>query len=389
MNQGKYVFSQIMELISYRKFQTLVNRYSGEYKVKDFSCWKQFLCMAFGQLTHRESLSDTIMCLKANAGKMYHLGVGEVVAKSTLTKANENRSYLIYQELAMLLIREAKQLYLTDDELEVSLKGNVFAIDATTIDLCLSTFYWATFRSTKGGIKLHTQIDLKTSIPEFILFSTASVHDVNVLDVISFEANSFYVMDRGYVDYKRLYKIHLCGAFFVTRAKDNMNYRRLYSRQKDKGAAVIYDQIIMQNNFYASKDYPEKMRRIKFKDAETGKVLVFLTNNFSLTANEIAQLYKHRWKIELFFKWIKQHLKIKSFWGHSENAVKTQVWIAVSVYVLVAIAKKRFMLKQSLYEILQIISISIFEKIPINQLFQETQLQYFKELNHNQLKMFD
>lgn len=389
MHEGKYVFSQIMELISYKKFQTLVNRHSGEYKVKDFSCWKQFLCMAFGQLTHRESLSDTIMCLKANAGKMYHLGIGEVVAKSTLTKANENRSYLIYQELAMSLIKEAKQLYLGDDNLEISLKGNVFAIDATTIDLCLSTFYWAAFRSTKGGIKLHTQIDLKTSIPEFILFSNASVHDVNVLDVIPFEANSFYIMDRGYVDYKRLYRIHLCGAFFVTRAKDNMNYRRLYSHQKDKDAGVIYDQTIMQNNFYASRDYPEKMRRIKFKDAETGKVLIFLTNNFNLTANEIAQLYKHRWKIELFFKWIKQHLKIKSFWGHSENAVKTQVWIAVSVYVLVAIAKKKFMLKQSLYEILQIISISIFEKMPINQLFQETQLQYFKEQNHNQLKMFD
>jgi len=389
MNEGKYVFSQIMDLISYKKFQTLVNRYCGEYKVKDFSCWKQFLCMAFGQLTHRESISDTMMCLKANAGKMYHLGIGEVVAKSTLTKANENRSYLIYQELAMSLITEAKQLYLSNDDLEVSLKGNVFAIDATTIDLCLSTFYWATFRSTKGGIKLHTQIDLKTSIPEFILFSTASVHDVNVLDVIPFEANSFYVMDRGYVDYKRLYKIHLCGAFFVTRAKDNMNYRRLYSRPKDKSAGIIYDQIIMMNNFYASRDYPQRMRRIKFKDAETGKVLVFLTNNFNLTANEVAQLYKHRWKIELFFKWIKQHLKIKSFWGHSENAVKTQVWIAVSVYVLVAIAKKRFMLKQSLYEILQIISISIFEKMPINQLFQETQLQYFKEQNHNQLRMFD
>jgi hypothetical protein len=389
MNEGKYVFSQIMELISYKKFQTLVNRHSGEYKVKDFSCWKQFLCMAFGQLTHRESLSDTIMCLKANAGKMYHLGIGEVVAKSTLTKANENRSYLIYQELAMSLIKEAKQLYLGDDNLEISLKGNVFAIDATTIDLCLSTFYWAAFRSTKGGIKLHTQIDLKTSIPEFILFSNASVHDVNVLDAIPFEANSFYIMDRGYVDYKRLYRIHLCGAFFVTRAKDNMNYRRLYSRQKDREAGVIYDQTIMQNNFYASRDYPEKMRRIKFKDAETGKVLIFLTNNFNLTANEIAQLYKHRWKIELFFKWIKQHLKVKSFWGHSENAVKTQVWIAVSVYVLVAIAKKRFMLKQSLYEILQIISIPIFEKMPINQLFQETQLQYFKEQNHNQLKMFD
>ena len=389
MNQGKYVFSQLIGLISYKQFQTLVTRHKGEYKVKDFSCWKQFLCMAFGQLTHRESLSDTLMCLKANTHKLYHLGIGELVAKSTLTRANENRSCLIYQDFAMLLIKEAKQLYLGDDGLEVQLKNNVFAIDATTIDLCLSTFCWATFRSTKGGIKLHTQLDLKTSIPEFILFSTASVHDVNVLDVISFEANSFYIMDRGYVDYQRLYRIHLCNAFFVTRAKDNMNYRRLYSHPADKTNGVIYDQTIMLNGYYAAKDYPGKIRRIKFYDEQTGKILIFLTNNFHLAATEIAQLYKHRWKIELFFKWIKQHLKIKSFWGHSENAVKTQVWIAVSVYVLVAIAKKKFMLQQSLYEILQVLSISIFERMPVNQLFQQTQLQYFKEQNHNQLNMFD
>ena len=389
MNSGKYVFSQIMGLVSSTSFQTIVNRHFGDYKVREFSCWKQFLCMAFGQLTHRESISDTVLCLKANANKMYHLGFGHVVAVSTITRANEGRSFQIYEDLCMLLIKEAKQLYLLDDNLEVSLKGNVFAIDATTIDLCLSAFYWATFRSTKGGIKLHTQIDLKTSIPEFILFSTASVHDVNVLDVIHFEANSFYVMDRGYLDYKRLYKIHTSEAFFVTRAKDNMNYRRLYSHPKDIAAGVIYDQTIKVNNYYASKDYPEKMRRIKFKDDDTGKILIFLTNNFHLKAKEIAQLYKHRWKIELFFKWIKQHLKIKSFWGLTENAVKTQVWIAVSVYVLVAIAKKRFMLQQSLYEILQVLSISIFEKMPINQLFQQTQLQYFKEQKDNQLKMFD
>jgi hypothetical protein len=389
MNQGKYVFSQIMELISYKRFQTLVNRHSGDYKVRDFSCWKQFLCMAFGQLTHRESISDTMMCLKANASKMYHFGIGEVVSLSTVTRANESRSYQIYEDLAMLLIKEAKQLYFEDDGLEVSLKNNVFAIDATTIDLCLSTFYWATFRSTKSGIKLHAQLNLKTAIPEFILFSNADVHDVNALDFIQFDANSFYIMDRGYVDYKRLYKIHSCEAFFVTRAKDNMNYRRLYSHPKDRNSGVIYDQTIVLNNYYAAKDYSEKMRRIKFKDAESGKVLIFLTNNFHLKATEIAQLYKHRWKIELFFKWIKQHLKIKSFWGHSENAVKTQVWIAVSVYVLVAIAKKKFMLKQSLYEILQILSISILEKMPINQLFQQTQLQYFKEQNYNQLTIFD
>ncbi len=389
MNGGKYVFSQIMDLVSSTSFQTLVTRHKGAYKVKEFSCWKQFLCMAFGQITHRESLSDTLLCLKANAHKLYHLGIGELVATSTLTRANENRSYHIYEELAMLLIKQAKQLYLGNNDLELQLKNNVFAIDATTIDLCLSTFYWATFRSTKGGIKLHTQLDLKTSIPEFILFSTASVHDINVLDVISFEANSFYIMDRGYVDYKRLYKIHQCDAFFVTRTKDNMNYRRLYSHTVDKTKGVFCDQTIMLNGYYAAKDYPGKMRRIKFYDEETGKVLIFLTNNFRLTALEITQLYKHRWKIELFFKWIKQHLKIKSFWGHSENAVKTQVWIAVSVYVLVAIAKKKFMLQQSLYEILQILSISIFERMPINQLFQQTQLQYFKEQNHNQLNMFD
>ena len=389
MNSGKYVFSQIMSLVSSTSFQTIVNRHFGDFKVKEFSCWKQFLCMAFGQLTHRESISDTVLCLKANANKMYHLGIAEVVAVSTITRANENRSFQIYEDLAMLLIKEAKQLYALDDDLEVSLKGNVFAIDATTIDLCLSAFCWATFRSTKSGIKLHTQLDLKTSIPEFILFSNASVHDVNVLDVIHFEPESFYIMDRGYVDYKRLYKIHKCGAFFVTRAKDNMNYRRIYSHPNDIAAGVLYDQSIMLNNHYASKDYPEKMRRIKYRDAQTGKILIFLTDHFHLKATEIAQLYKHRWKIELFFKWIKQHLKIKSFWGQSENAVKTQVWIAVAVYVLVAIAKKRFMLKQSLYEILQILSISIFERMPINQLFQQTQLQYFKEQKDNQLKMFD
>ncbi len=389
MNQGKYVFSQLIELVSAKSFQTIVNRHSGEYKVKEFSCWKQFLCMAFGQLTHRESLSDTLLCLKANTNKLYHLGIGDLVAKSTLSKANENRSFQIYEDLAMLLIQEAKQLYISDSDLEVHLKNNVFAIDATTIDLCLSTFYWATFRSTKGGIKLHTQLDLKTSIPTFILITNALLHDVNALDYITFEANSFYVMDRGYVDYRRLYHIHQCQAFYVTRAKDKMNYRRLYSHKVDKSKGVLCDQTIMLNGYYAAKDYPEKIRRIKFYDEETGKVLIFLTNNFQLKATEIAQLYKHRWKIELFFKWIKQHLKIKSFWGHSENAVKTQVWIAVSVYVLVAIAKKKYRIENSLYEILQILSISIFEKTPMNQLFQQTQLQYFKEQNLNQLKMWD
>lgn len=389
MNSGKYIFSQIMGLVSSTSFQTIVNRHSGDYKVKEFTCWKQFLCMAFGQLTHRESMRDTMLCLKANASKTYHLGIGKVVFLSTITRANESRSYRIYEDLAMLLIKEAKQLYVEDDTLEVSLKSNVFAIDATTIDLCLSTFYWATFRSTKAGIKLHTQLDLKTAIPEFILFSNADVHDVNVLDYIQFEANSFYVMDRGYIDYKRLYKVHACDAFFVTRAKDNMNFRRLYSHAVDKSKGVLCDQTIMLNNYYSAKDYPEKIRRIKFRDLETDKTLIFLTNNFHLKATEVAQLYKHRWKIELFFKWIKQHLKIKSFWGQSENAVKTQVWIAISVYVLVAIAKKKFKLEQSLYEILQILSISILDKTPINQLFKQMQLQYFKDQNYKQLSLFD
>jgi Domain of unknown function (DUF4372)/Transposase DDE domain len=389
MNQGKYVFSQIMALISHKQFQSIVDRHFGDYRVRDFSCWKQFLCMAFGQLTHRESMSDTILCLKANANKMYHLGIGEVVSLSTITRANENRSYQIYEELAMMLIKEANQLCIKDNYLEIEFEGNVFALDATTIDLCLSTFYWASFRKAKGGIKLHTQLDLKTSIPQFILFSNASMHDVNLLDTLNFESNSFYIMDRGYIDYQRFYKINQCNAFFVTRAKDNMSYRRLYSNKKDKSSGVIFDQIIKLNNYYASKDYPEKMRMIKYQDSITEKELIFLTNNFNLKANEISQLYKNRWDIELFFKWIKQHLKIKSFWGHSENAVKTQIWIAVSTYALVVIAKKKFNLENTLYEILQILSISIFEKTQVNQLFQQTQLQYFKEQDSNQLNMFD
>lgn len=389
MNQGKYVFSQIIGLLSYKKFQTIVNRHSGDYKVRDFNCWKQFLCMSFGQLTHRESISDTMLCLRANSAKMYHIGIGEVVAVSTITRANENRSFKIYEELAMMLIGEAKKLYANEKDLEIPTNSNVFAIDATTIDLCLSTYYWATFRSTKAGIKLHTLIDLKTAIPEFILFSNASVHDVNALDLIKFESNSFYVMDRGYVDYKRLYRIHTSKSYFVTRAKDNMNYRRVSSFPKNKDEGVIYDQSILLNGFYAGQDYPVKMRRIKYLDVESGKVFIFLTNNFELAATDIAKLYRYRWLIELFFKWIKQHLKVKSFWGQSENAVKTQIWVAICVYTLVAIAKKKFLLNHSLYEILQVLSISIFEKVPINQLFQETQLQYFKEQDDNQLKMFD
>jgi Domain of unknown function (DUF4372)/Transposase DDE domain len=389
MNQGKFLFSQLISLISPRSFHTCVKRYKGDYKAKHFSCWKQFLYMAFGQLTHRESLSDTIMCLSANEQKLYHLGIGTAIAKSTLSKANENRDWRIYADLAMLLISEAKKLYSNDSELEVSLSNNVFAIDATTIDLCLSVFCWAKFRTTKGGIKIHTQLDLKTAIPDFIHITPAAVHEVNVLDIITYLPDSFYVLDRGYTDFRRLYHIHQANAFFIIRAKDNLNFSRISSTKPDKHNGILCDQIIRLNNYYASKDYPERLRRIKFYDSDNNRVLIFITNNFELKAVDIAQLYKHRWKIELFFKWIKQHLKIKSFWGRTENAVKTQIWIAVGIYVLVAIAKKKFKLKQSLYEILQVISIGIFDKTPIHQLFSNSIQQNFKELNHNQLNMFD
>lgn len=389
MNQGKYVFSQIMSLISHTSFNSCVKRYKGDHKTKHFNCWHQFLCMAFGQLTHRESLSDTILCLSANSQKLYHIGIGNVIAKSTLSKANENRSCRIYQDMAMVLIKEAQRLYVGDSDLEVEIKKHVFAIDATTIDVCLSAFWWAKFRSTKGGIKMHTQLDLKTAIPEFIHITTASVHEVNVMDLITYLPECFYVVDRGYTDFQRLFRIHQSNAFFIIRAKDNLRFSRVSSLPVDKNKGMLCDQRIILSNFYASKDYPEQLRRIKFFDEETQKTLVFLTNNFDLPATDIAQLYKHRWKIELFFKWIKQHLKIKSFWGRTENAVKTQIWTAVCVYVLVAIAKKKFKLKQSLYEILQVISVCPFDKTPITKLFNNSKPQNFKELNHNQLILFE
>lgn len=388
MNQGKYVFSQLMELVSHKAFNSCVERYKGDFKSKQFSCWKQFLCMAFGQLTHRESLSDTIVCLRANVGKLYHLGIGRAITKSTLSNANAGRDYRIFSEIAMILIEEAKSLYLNESDLELDLKNNVFAIDATVIDVCLSAFSWAKFRKTKGGVKVHVQLDLKTAIPEFIQITSASIHEVNILDNITFQPDSFYVVDRGYTDFDRLYKIHKAKAFFIIRAKDNLNFSRVSSIPTNKKTGVLCDQTIRLNGFYAQKDFPVRMRRIKFYDAENDRVLIFLSNNFELKATEIAQLYKHRWKIELFFKWIKQHLKIKSFWGRSENAVKIQIWIAISAYVLVAIAKKKLQLKQSLYEILQVVSICIFDKVPLHELFTKPLQQNFKELNDNQLKMF-
>jgi hypothetical protein len=389
MNQGKYVFAQIFDFISHNDFNKCVETYDGDYRTRHFSCWKQFLCMAFGQLTHRESLSDTILCIKANAKKLYHLGIGNTITKSTLSKANENRNWHIYQDFALLLIAKAKTLYVNDSQLDIDIKNNVFAIDSTTIDLCLSLYPWAKFRKRKAAIKLHTMLDAKTSIPEFIHISDGKMHDVNVLDIIEFSVNSIYVMDRGYLDFSRLFRVHKAEAFFITRTKKGFDFERLYSAKVDKGKGIKCDQTIKLLGFYTSMDYPEKLRRIKFYDKETDKVLIFLTNNFELTANEIAMLYKNRWLIELFFKWIKQHLKIKSFWGESPNAVKTQIWIAISVYVIVLILKKRLRIEQSIYEILQILSINILDKEPIVQLFNNSDLQNFKELNYNQLKLFD
>jgi hypothetical protein len=389
MNQGAYLFSQLTSIISPTSFRTCVKRYNGDYKTKHFTCGKQYLCMVFGQLTHRESLSDTILCLKANSNKLYHIGIGEAIAKSTLSTANENRDWRIFSDFAWVLIKEAKQLYVAEKDLELSIDNPVFAIDASTIDMCLSLFQWANFRSTKAGIKLHVQLDLRSAIPEFIQITPAAIHEVNILDTISYQIDSFYILDRGYIDYKRLHRIHTSKAFFVIRAKDNLNFKCVKSNKKNKSLGILADQLIMVQGFYASQNYPDKIRRIKFYDQEHDRVLVFLTNNVDLDATEIAKLYKHRWKIELFFKWIKQNLKIKSFWGTSENAVKVQIWIAISVYMLVAIAKKRFNLKQSLYEILQVISISVLDKVPIRELFSNPIQQNFKELNHNQLNIFD
>jgi len=389
MNQGIYLFSQLISIVSPTSFRTCVNRYNGDYKTKHFNCWRQYLCMLFGQLTHRESLSDTILCLKANSNKLYHIGIGEVIAKSTLSTANENRDWRIFSDFAWILIKEAQQLYADEKDLELSIDNPVFAIDASTIDMCLSLFQWANFRSTKAGIKLHVQLDLRSAIPEFIQITPAAIHEVNILDTISYQIDSFYILDRGYIDFKRLYRIHFSKAFFVIRAKDNLNFKCVKSNKKNKASGIFADQLIIVLGFYASKDYPDKIRRIKFYDEEHDRILVFLTNNFELDANEIAKLYKHRWKIEFFFKWIKQNLKIKTFWGTSENAVRVQIWIAISAYIIVAIAKKKFNLKQSLYEILQVISVSVFDKMSIKDLFANPIQQNFKELNPNQLNIFE
>jgi hypothetical protein len=345
--------------------------------------------MAFGQLTHRESLSDTIICLAANKEKLYHLGIGRYIAKSTLSKANENRDWRIYSDFAMLLIAQAKKLYANDSLIEVDVKQNVFAIDASVIDLCLSIFPWATFRETKAALKIHAQLNLKNNLPEIVIITAAIVSDLAALDHFHFEKNSIYVFDRGYIDYSMLYRIDGVEAFFIIRTKERMRFVRKKSNPVNKSEGVRVDQKVIIKNPDPRKRYPKPFRRIVYVDIDQGKKFEFLTNNFELPAKDIAQLYKHRWMIELFFKWIKQHLKIKSYWGYTENAVRSQIWIAISVYVLVAIVKKQLRLKQSLYEILQILSINIFDKTPINQLFEKTEQQNFKEQNNNQLIMFD
>src|SRR3989338_4374254 len=387
MYSGKIIFSQVMDHLPMKEFRRCVDRYQGHHKVQSFSCLDQFLSMAFAQLTYRESLRDIEACLRAQQMKLYHMGIRSDVSRSALAYANETRDWKIYADFAQVLIGIARSLYEKDD-FGVELKETVYALDSTTIDLCLSVFPWAHFRKTKAAIKLHTLLDLRGSIPAFISITDGKVHDVNILDEILPEAGSFYVMDRGYLDFTRLYLMAQCLAFFVTRSKSNFGFRRLYSHPIEKTTGVQCDQTIALTGFYSAKDYPDKMRRIRYFDSKTEKDLTFLTNNFLLPSLTIAQLYKCRWQVELFFKWIKQHLRIKRFFGTSENAVKTQVWIAVSIYVLVAIMKKRLKIEESLYTILQILSVTAFEKMPILQALEGGRYRVQEGNMDNQLNLF-
>lgn len=389
MNQGVTVFSQICSLVSKYEFNKCVQRYNGNYKVQRFTCWEQFLVMSFAQLTYRESLRDIEVCLNAVGSKLYHSGIKSKVAKSTLADANEKRDWRIYADFGQLLMQEARALYADDEEFKMSLKSMVYAFDSTTIDLCLKLFPWAKFRRRKAAVKMHTLLDIRGSIPVQVEITTGAVHDVNMLDALAFEAGAFYILDRGYVDYRRLYQIEAAKSFFVTRAKDNFSFQRLYSKPVNKSKGLICDQVISLKGFYAGKDYPAKLRRIKYYDAESDCRLIFLTNNFNLAAFTIAQLYKQRWKVELFFKWLKQHLRIKAFYGTSPNAVNTQIWIALCIYLLVCIMKKKMRLDQSIYTILQILSISLFDKSPVKQLFQTYQNEKSNNLTCNQLILFE
>ena len=388
MYQGRTVFSQILDFLPMHKFRQCVNRYNGNKGVRTFTCLDQFMCMAFAQLTYRESLRDIECCLRAMKEKIYHMGISGNISRSTLADANEKRDWRIYSDFALQLIDQARQLYAGED-FGLELKETVYALDASTIDLCLSVFPWASFRTTKAGIKLHTLLDLRGNIPSFIDITDAKVHDVNILDKLIPEPGSIYVMDRAYLDFERLYKVHQCSAYFVIRKKTNTSFRRLYSNKIEKSTGVRCDQIILLSGFHSKKTYPEKLRRVKYFDIETERSLNFFTNQFSFPALTIAELYRCRWQVEIFFKWIKQHLRIKAFYGTAENAVKTQIWIAISVYVLVAIMKKRMQIDLSLYTILQILSITLFEKKPILQVF--TTSEYKKQITsgHIQLNLFD
>ena len=366
MYSGKILFAQVMDFLPWKTFHRIVSRYGGDQRVRTLSCSEQFRVMAFAQLTYRESLRDIETCLSAQAAKLYHMGIRQPVPRSTLADANESRNWRIYADFAQMLIAQARKLY-ANESLGVELSDTVYALDATTIDLCLSMFPWAPFRTTKAAVKLHTLLDLRGAIPSFIHISDGKMHDVNILDLLVPEPGAFYVMDRGYLDFERLCTLHRAGSFFVTRAKSNMTAHRIYSAPTDRTSGVICDQTIALNGHYTKRHYPDHLRRIRFKDAKTDKTLVFLTNQTLLPALTICALYKCRWQVELFFKWIKQHLRIKRFYGTSENAVKSQIWIAVSVYVLVAIIKKRLKLDASLYTLLQILSVTIFEKTTIQQ----------------------
>jgi len=386
MHSGKLVFAQVMGFAPWHTFRRLVAKYKGNFNVRTFSCVDQFLCMAFAQLTYRESLRDVEACLRAQPTKLYHLGIHGKVSRSALADANESRDWRIYCEFAQALIRIARRLY-AEDSIGVDLSETVYALDSTTIDLCLSLFPWAGFRKTKAAVKLHTLLDVRGGIPSFIHISDGKYHDVNVLDLLIPEAGAFYLMDRAYLDLQSLFRLQQAGSFFVTRAKSNTKLRRLYSRPVDRTTGIICDQIVELVWFYSQKDYPQQLRRIRFRDSD-GRSLIFLTNNLALPATTICDLYRLRWQVELFFKWIKQHLRIKRFFGTSENAVKTQVWIAVSVYLLVAIIRKRLGIDVSLYSMLQIVSVTPFENLPLIQLFSESQLDTLSDADPKQLNLF-
>ena len=387
MYTGKIIFSQVMEHLPLHVFHKCVARYHGDFKVREFSCLDQYLCMAFAQLTYRESLRDIEACLRAQENKLYHMGIRSSVSRNNLANANKIRDWRIYADLAHSLIQTARKLYV-NDKFGLELENTVYALDATTIDLCLSMFPWAKFRKSKGAVKLHTLLDLRGSIPTFIHISDGKLHEVNTLDILPLEAGAFYIMDRGYLDFTRLHMISQAGAFFVIRAKSNLKCRRVYSHLTDRATGLICDQSVMLTGFYQAKGYPDKLRRVKYYDAKTDKTLVFLTNNFSLPAMTIAELYRNRWQVELFFKWIKQNLRIKTFYGTSENAVKTQIWIAVSVYLLVAIMKKRLNIEASLYTILQVLSVTIFERMPLLQVLTKEEYTTKVDKKCNQLLLF-